>query len=438
MFVSAILQNAQSLIDLFWVGRLGSQAVAALGISVTILMLLFPVAIGISAGTVALVSQYVGAGRGKDASDVAGQSLLLALVMGLATGAIGWFFSDEMCRLLGGSPEVARLGAEYLQIYFLGSFTVFILFMGNSAMQGAGNTVIPMIALLLANLLNIVLDPILIFGWLGFPRFEVRGAAIAAVTSEVIAAGLVVVLLSKGVGEIRVRIHQLRFRWDIVKKILQIGVPSSGQLFFRSLMAVVLMRIVAFFGTAAIAAYSIGLRIHQISLLPAFTLGNAAATMMGQNLGAGKPGRARQAAWVATFIDLGIMVVLMVVFLVFAPVLIRIFEDSPEVVRTGSHYLWTVSPFYIFTAFAIVLGRALGGAGRTLATMIITIICLWGIQIPLAFLFSRTLGMGTQGIWWSIAVANTVHGLLITWWFYVVRDRLSANVMAPLQSEVEG
>jgi putative MATE family efflux protein len=309
--------------------------------------------------------------------------------------------------------------------------------MGNSILQGAGNTVIPMIAMLLANVLNIILDPIMIFGLMGFPRMEVRGAALAAVTSEIIAAGLVVFLLSKGVGGIKVSAGQWRIRAKMAMEILRIGIPSSGQLFARTLMQVVLIRVVAFFGTAAIAAYSIGMRIHMISLLPAFTLGNAAATIMGQNLGAGKPDRARKAAWVATAMDVGIMVVLTVVFMLFAPGFIRIFDNNPEVVRIGSHYLMTVSPFYIFTAFAIVLGRALSGAGRTMATMVITIVSLWGLQVPLAILFSRFLGMGTQGVWWAIAIANAVHGLLITWWFHVVRNKLSSSVEPVVIPEME-
>ncbi|MDD4871739.1 MAG: MATE family efflux transporter [Kiritimatiellae bacterium] len=437
MFISAILQNAQSLIDLFWVGRLGSQAVAALGISVTILMLFFPVAMGIATGTVALVSQLSGAGRDEEASNVAGQSLVLGLMMGAITGLIGWFFAEKMCLLLGGNHEIAKLGGEYLQIYFLGSFTVFVLIMGNSVLQGAGNTVIPMIALLLANVLNIILDPILIFGLLGFPKMGVRGAALAAVISGIIAAGLVVILLSRGIGGIRVRRSQWRLRYGIAMSILRIGVPSTGQLFARTLMQVVLIKVVAFFGTAAIAAYSIGLRIHQISLLPAFALGNAAATMMGQNLGAGRADRARKASWVATSIDAGIMMVLTAVFFMFAPVFIRIFDTNPEVVRIGSHYLMTVSPFYIFTAFAIVLGRALSGAGRTMATMILTIISLWGIQVPLAIVLSRYCDMGTQGVWWAISIANTIHGLLITWWFQRVRENLSATANLPVFTEAD-
>jgi putative MATE family efflux protein len=357
--------------------------------------------------------------------------------MGLVTGFIGWLFAEKLCLLLGGSPEMAKLGGEYLQIFFIGSFTVFVLIMGNSILQGAGNTVIPMIALLIANLLNIILDPILIFGLFGMPRLEVRGAALAAVISDVIASGLVVILLARGVGPIKVRLSQWRIRPRMAMSILRIGIPATGQLFARTLMQVVLIKVVAFFGTAAIAAYSIGMRIHQISLMPAFALGNSAATMMGQNLGAGKPERARKAAWVATAIDVAIMVFLTIVFVLYAPVFIRVFDRNPEVVRMGSHYLMTVSPFYIFTALAIVLGRALAGAGRTMATMVLTIISLWGIQVPLAIILSRCCDMGTQGVWWAISIANMVHGLLIAWWFHRVRKNLSAVTGLPVMAEIE-
>lgn len=438
MFVSAILQNVQSLIDLFWVGRLGSQPVAALGIGVTLLMMLFPIAMGISTGTVALVSQLCGAGRHEDASEVAGQSLSLGLVMGAVTGLVGWFFAGKMCLLLGGSAEIAEIGGKYLRIYFIGSFSIFVLIMGNSILQGSGNTVLPMIALLLANILNIILDPILIFGIFGCPKLGVQGAAMAAVISDVIAASLVVGFLTRGVGRVRVRPAQWRIRPAMAMSILRIGMPASGQLFARTLMQVVLIKVVAFYGTAAIAAYSIGMRIHQISLMPAFALGNASATMMGQNLGAGKPERARNAAWVATVIDVGIMLALSVIFVAFAPLFIAIFDKNPEVVRIGSHYLMTVSPFYIFTAFAIVLGRALSGAGRTMATMVITIVALWGIQVPLAIILSRVFGMNTQGVWWAISIANTIHGLLIMWWFVRVGDKLLPDKIVPVISEVEG
>ncbi|MFH1476618.1 MAG: MATE family efflux transporter [Verrucomicrobiota bacterium] len=421
MFASAMLQNFQSLVDLFWVGKLGSNAVAALAMSGTILMLLFPIVMGAATGTVAMVSRFVGAGRLDEASDTAGQSLLVALMIGVGTGLIGWFFADDLCRLLGAEESVSRLAREYLSISFLGCFTIFVLFIGNSALQGAGNTILPMFAMLLANVINIVLDPVLIYGLLGFPEMGIRGAAWATLIAQAVAAGLVVVFLSRGVGGLHVRASRWRLQPALVWTLMRIGIPSSGQMLSRGLMAMILMRIVALCGTAAIAGYGIGMRFHMIILMPAFVLGNAAATMVGQNLGAGKPERSRSAAWLASGIDVMIMAVSAVLMLAFAPLFVRWFDANPEVVSVGASYLRTVSPFYVFVALAIVLGRALDGAGQTMATMIFTVTSLWGLQVPLALFLSRVIQPATQGIWWAIGIAMTVHALMVTGWFLTGR-----------------
>lgn len=423
MFVSAMLQNLQSLIDLFWVGRLGSDSIAALAMSGTILMLLFPIVMGAATGTVAMVSRFVGAGKMDKASDAAGQSLLFALLAGLALGTIGWFFAGDLCRLLGASDSVRELARGYLGISFLWSCTVFVLFIGNSALQGAGNVTLPMFAMLLANIINLALDPVMIYGLLGFPRLEVRGAAWATVISQAVSAVLVVAMLSRGVSGLHVSAGRWRFHPAICWTLMRIGIPSSFQMLSRGLMSLVLMRVVAFCGMAAIAGYGIGLRIHMLILMPAFVLGNATATMVGQNLGAGKPNRARSAAWLAAGIDEIFMVTMAALMLAFAPALVKWFDANPEVIRIGAGYLKTVSPFYVFTALAIVLGRALDGAGQTMATMIFTVASLWGVQVPLALFLSRIVHPPTQGIWWAIAVAVTVHGMLVTGWFMTGRWR---------------
>lgn len=418
MFVSAMLQNLQSVIDLFWVGRLGSEAVAALAVAGTILMLLFPVIMGVSMGTVAMVSRAIGAGHPDEAGEIAGQSMLLALVFGLIAGVVGYFCAGTLCRTLGAAPEVAPLATTYLRISFVGAFTVFMLFVGNSALQGAGNSTIPMCAMGLATLLNLVLDPLLIFGLLGLPRLGVAGAAIATVLSQAVATVLVMAVLHRGqVAGMHAHLGRWRLRSDLAWRLLRIGTPSSGQMLSRSLMSLVLMRIVAETGTVAVAAYGIGLRFHMIILMPAFTLANAVATMVGQNLGAGKPQRAYRAAWIATGMDVAIMVVAAIILVFAARPLMTAFDRNPEVVKVGVNYLRTVSPFYVFAALAIVLGRALMGAGDTMGSMVCTVIGLWGVQVPLAIYLSRVVSPPTQGVWWAIAAAVTVHGLLITAWF---------------------
>jgi putative MATE family efflux protein len=421
MFVSTTLQNLQSVIGLFWVGRLGSDAVAAMAMSGTILMMLFPVVMGLSTGTIAIVSRSVGAGRVDEAAEIGGQSLLAALICGVVAGVAGWFWAGDLCRLQGATGMVARLGTQYLGISFLGCFTVFVLFIGNSILQASGNSVIPMYAMVLATVLNLILDPIFIFGLFGMPRMGMEGAALAMVLAQTAAMGVVLYALAFGRSRVKVRLADWRFRVEPIWRIMKVGIPSAGQMLSRSLMSVALMWIVAKYGTIAVAAYGIGVRFHMMALMPAFVLGSAAGAIVGQNLGAGQPGRAQRVAWLATGLDAAIMFVLAIGLTVFAAPLIRVFDDAPEVVKVGANYLRIASFFHVFAAFSIVLGRALQGAGDTVAPMVSTIIGLWGVQIPLALILARCMTSPTDGIWWSVGIAILVNGAMVAIWFMTGR-----------------
>ena len=427
MLVGALLQNLQSLIDLFWVGGLGKEAVAAVAMSGTILMVLFPMLMGVSTGTVALVARAAGGRRFDEASAATGQSLIISLVLGVVFGAIGWFLSDTMFWLLGASPAVAELGASYLRISLLGIFTAFTLFILSAALQGAGDARTPMYVMGLANVLNMGLDPLFIFGWGPVPRMGVAGAALATVLSQAVAAGIVAHILFGARSHLHVRWAHLKLHAALAWRILRIGIPGAGQMLARSLMGLVLMRLVATCEaleparTAAPAAYGVGMRIHMVILMPAFALGGAAATMVGHNLGAGEPARARHAAWLATAIDVLFMAGAATLMMALAPQIISIFNRDPMVVEIGSHYLRVVSPFYIFAALGIVLGRALNGAGDSMGPMIITVVTLWGLQVPLAIYFSHIWQPATQGIWWAMSAAMLVQGLLVMAWFEMGR-----------------
>ena len=417
MLVGAVLQNLQSLIDLFWVGRLGPTAVASVAMSGTVLMILFPMLMGVSTGTVALVARATGAGRPQDASAAAGQSLALALILGGASAVLGLLFSRDLFRLLGAAPDVVAGGSAYLRVSLLGSFTVFALFIGNAALQGAGDAVTPMWIMGVANVVNMVLDPLFIFGLGPVPAMGVRGAAIATVLAQGVAACLSLSHLLGGRGRLHVRLAQWRPDLALSWRILRIGIPNSGQMVSRSLVSAVMMAIVASCGTAAVAAYGIGLRLHMIIMMPAFAIGGAVATMVGQNLGAGRPQRARRAAWLGTGVDAAFMAVAALVLALAAPTIIRVFNADPEVVSIGSRYLRIVSPFYVFSALGIVLGRALNGAGDTIGPMVITIVCLWGLQAPLALWFAQLWQPATQGIWWAMSATMTLQALLTAAWF---------------------
>ncbi len=421
MFLSSILQNIQSLIDLFWVGRLGSEAVAAVASAGAILFLLWPVAMGLSIGTLALVSRFSGAGQKEEASAAAGQSLTLAVLAGFTLGALALVLLPNLVALIGAEPQVRSLSQDYLAPSLAGYASVLLLALGGAAFQGAGHAVRPMLAMGLANLFNMALDPILIFGWLGFPAFGVRGAAWATVFSQTAASLFLVAGLFVHRSPLPLRCPHFRLRLVSVFTLLRIGLFSTGQMLARSLMALVLFRIVASCGTSALAAYGIGMRFHHLVLLPSFVLGNAAGTMVGQNLGAQQPSRAVHAAWLATAVGVGLNAIAALVLTTSAPLWIRVFDSNPEVIAAGTAYLRTVSFFYLFSALGIILGRSMNGAGDTLPTMLITLLTLWGVQVPLAFALTRVVHPPVTGVWWSIATANALNGLLIMAWFQLGR-----------------
>lgn len=413
----AVLQNVQSVIDLFWVGRLGATAVASVAMAGTILMLLNPMLIGLSMGTVALVSRAMGSRDFDMAARATGQSLFLALVLGGISASLGWVLSAPLLRVMGATGEVLAEGVRYMRITFAGSVTVYALFVGNAALQGAGDAHTPMYLMAATNVMNIIADPLFIFGPGPFPRLGVQGAALATVLSQAVAAVVVLEMLVKGRSHLRVPFQHWIPDWRMAWRIVRIGVPGTGQMLSRGLMSMVLMTVVASYGTAAVAAYGIGMRFHFIVLMPAFALGSAAATIVGQNLGAGKPERARKAAWVAAGLDAAIMAAAATLFVLAAPWLMHFFSRDSEVVAVGARYLRIVSPFHVMVALGVVLGRGLSGAGDTLAPMVITILTLWGWQVPGALWLSRVTRPATDGIWWAIAIAFLAQGFLMALWF---------------------
>lgn len=417
MLVSAMLQNAQTLIDLYWVGRLGPQAIAAVAMGGTVMMMIFPLFMGLSTGTVALVSRAIGSGQPAEAGRVAGQSLLLALLFGILSGGLGRLGAAPALGCLGAEAAIVTEGEAYLRILLLGSVTTYLLFTANSALQGAGNAWTPMLSMLAANAINIVLDPVLIFGFGPFPAMGIEGAALATVAAQAAAACISLRRLHYAEAKPRILANHWFPDWSLCRRILRIGIPGTGQMLSRSLMGAVMMNLVAGFGTIAVAAYGTGLRFHMILLMPAFALGAAAATLVGQNLGAGQPGRAHRAAWMATWIDMGLMLLSSLAVLLWAPQLMGFFTEDPAVIATGARYLRMVSPVYIFSSPGIILGRALNGAGDTLGPMFITIFSLWGLQVPAAILMTRWHPDRIDGVWFAIIAAMMVHGLAVIAWF---------------------
>lgn len=432
LLIRATLQSFQSVIDIFWVGRLGPTSIAAVAMGTTIIMAFFPIFIGIGAGATVMVSRAIGAKNQEAANNAATQSIIVAFLAALILCIIGIGFSESLLRLLQAKSELLEEGQIYLKILLLGSITTTLLFLGSAILQGAGDVITPMIIMSFSVVANIVLDPILIFGLIGFPRMEVKGAALATILAQALGAIAILYILIRGKSHIHINFSKFKINFKFIWQIMKIGIPSSIEMFFRNLMNMVLIAIVASFGTYAVAAYGIGMRLKMIILLPAFSFGAAAATLVGQNLGAKNSRRAQKSAWLATLINAAIMAGVGILLFSFSDKIIQVFNNTPEVITVGSNYIKITSLFFPAIAFGVVLGRSLMGAGDTIAPMVITIISLWVIQIPLAIILPRFKNMGLSGIWWAIVIASIIQGLLTFIWFqkgYWKKKKINLNYL---------
>ncbi|HDZ77236.1 MAG TPA: MATE family efflux transporter [Candidatus Omnitrophica bacterium] len=418
LMIGALLHSTQSLIDMFWVGSLGPESIAAVAMSGIIMMLVFTIVAGIGIGAISLISKNIGAGNPEGAQLCAYQALTFGFILSLTIGICGLFFSDKFLALLGAEASVINVGSGYLKILLMGSFTMVLLLLSGSILQGSGDMINPMIFMVIANLLNIVLDPIFIFG-IGIKPMYTAGAAVATILGQGIALFLALRLFSHQRSKIHLRISKIRLKLDIMMDMLRVGVPTSLQMFFRSIMSMVIINIVAGFGTAAVAAFGIVMRIHINALMPAFALGGAAATLMGQNIGAGNIERAKKSVWAATLMDMGVMFIAGFIFYNFSGTIISIFTNDPQVVAIGSEFIRISAFFYIFIAFGVVLNRALGGAGDTVVPMLITFISLWGYLVPAAYWVAKYTSFGLTGIWWVMATSYALNGLLTLVWFEI-------------------
>jgi putative MATE family efflux protein len=415
-----ILQSAFGIVDMWWVSRIpetGKQSIAAVGISGPAMFVMFTAIIGIVASTTAFVARYVGAGRQRDAEDVAFQSLILGAVLSLGAANLGFFLARPVFVLMGATQEVVELSTGYIRIICGGSVVLFLLFMIGAILRGAGDAVTPTIILILSVVLNAVLDPILIFGIGPFPKMDVNGAALATVISRAIGCAIGFYALFSGRLRLKLSLKDFTVDFGVMGKLIKVGVPNSAMMMMRSLMGFAMMWIVTGFGTNALAAYGIGMRVFNLILFPAFGIAMAPVTLVGQNLGAGKPRRAEKSSWLSVAYLSIIMGGASLIFFIFSRYLMGFFSENAEVVSIGVSYLRITSPFYVAIAFGLTFSRALTGAGDTVSPAVITFVCLWLLQVPLAVLLSRYTPLGVTGVWWATAAAMLLQGIITTVWF---------------------
>lgn len=412
MVLEMLMQSVFSIVDVYFVSRLGPDAVAAVGLTDSVLVLVLAVGMGLSMATTALVARRIGEGDPEAATRAAGQALIVGAVIAVPITLLGVFGAEAMLRLMGASPEVVAVGAGYCRVTFAANGTILFLFLINAIFRGAGDAVMAMRALWLANVLNIVLDPALIFGWGFFPEMGVTGAAVATALGR--GAGILfqLFILVGGRGRIHLSAAALRFDRAMLARMVRIAGPGMVQYVVGTASWLAVIRLVASFGSDALAGYTIAVRILVFALLPSWGMGNAAATLVGQNLGARQPERAARSVWLTAGANAAFLGVVAVGLIVFAEPLIRLFTDAPAVVAFGVSCLRIVACTYVFFAFGVVCVQAFNGAGDTTTPTWISLVANWALQIPLAYLLAVPFEMGPAGVFTAIAFAQMVLAVI--------------------------
>jgi len=406
-------------IDMIWVGKLGAAAIAGVGVSGMIVMLINSARMGLATGTRAMVARFVGAEDARGANHIAQQAIVISSAFSIVIAVIGIFFTEPILILFGLEADVIVEGAAYMRIMFVGSSAMSFRVMTEGIMQSSGDTVTPMRIAIGYRLLHAVLVPFLIFGWWIFPRLGVSGAALTNVISQGLGLAVGLWFLFMGRTRLRLTLRHFHFDPDIIWRIVKIGIPASISAVERTFTNVALMWIIAPFGTLAIAGHTVHQRVETILMMPCMAFGMASGVLAGQNLGAGQPERAEKTGWLAVVFAEAIMITGSVVILLWAESIISIFSTDPSVVKLGSDFLRISAAGYLVFGFLLVLMQCLNGVGDTLPPMLITLIGMWALQLPLAFFLSRFTDMGVYGVRWAIVVGIAIRATAYVTYFRI-------------------
>ncbi len=411
------LETAFSIADIFWVGKLGAVSLAAVISSAFLIWMIWSLVGAISVGVTALVARFIGARQPDQAAYSARQSFLFAIFLALTISIFGILFTKWPFMLMGTEPDVTHLGIRYLRIIFIGAVFFFLIDIFSAIFRAAGDTKTPMLVIGGSLALNIILDPILIFGLGPFPRMETAGAALASIISQAVGTLLFIRLIARGkLGFKFSLMPSLNLDLSMVWRILRIGIPASSAWILFSVVYLFLNKIVALFGTEAIAALGIGNRMESLSFHACMGFSIAASTLVGQNLGAGKPERSGQAAWRSAGIAVLITGFVGLMFLAFPRQIASFFISDQKVIGIGIGYLQIVALSQMFMALEIVLEGAFAGAGNTVPPMLVSIAGSLA-RIPLAYLMAVHWDIGINGVWWAITFTSIVKGIVLAYWF---------------------
>lgn len=417
MILEMMMESVFAIVDIWYVSKVSVNAVATVGLTESVLTLVYAVAIGLSMGATAIVARRTGEKDQEGASQAAMQVIFLGIFIATLISVIGILFPKEILALMGAKTDLIEEGYGYTQILLGGNVTVMLLFLINAIFRGAGNASIAMWTLVLSNGLNLILDPLFIFGLGPIPAFGVEGAAIATTTGRGIAVIAQLVILFKGNSYIQIAVNEIRLRTQVMINLIKVSIGGIGQFIIGTSSWVVLMWIMAKFGSEVLAGYTIAIRIMLFTLMPAWGMSNAAATLVGQNLGAGQPDRAEESVWKTGKYCAYFMGGVSIIYLLFAPFLVGLFSQNSIVIENGALCLRILAAGYIAYAYGMVVIQSFNGSGDTKTPTIINFFCFWLFQLPIAYLFSIVLDYGPVGVFAAITVAEILIAIVGVIWF---------------------
>ncbi len=417
MILEMLMESIFAIVDIYYVSKISVNAVATIGLTESMITLIYAVAIGLSMAATAIVARRIGEKDVEGASKAAVQVIFLGIAVSIIIMIIGILYSKELLALMGAEPDLIAEGYGYTKVLMGGNITIMLLFLINAIFRGAGNASMAMWTLILSNGLNIILDPIFIFGMGPIPAYGVEGAAIATTIGRGTAVLFQLTLLFYGYGIIKLKLKNLVLELAVMINLIKISLGGIGQFLIGTSSWVILMRIMSEFGSEVLAGYTIAIRVMMFTIMPAWGLSNAAATLVGQNLGAGKPERAEISVWKTGKYNAWFMGIVSIIYLVGAPQIIELFNDTPDVVKYGSMCLRVIALGYVFYGYGMVVIQSFNGAGDTKTPTLINFICFWMFQLPFAYIVGINFDLGPIGVFSSITLAEILIAVIGILWF---------------------
>ncbi|MBT8298878.1 MAG: MATE family efflux transporter [Maribacter sp.] len=417
MILEMMMESIFAIVDIAYVSQVSVNAVATIGLTESVITLVYAIAIGLSMAATAVVARRIGEKDIKGARESAVQAIFLGVLVSLLVGVLGFLYAKDILALMGAQPDLINEGYGYTQLLIGGNITILLLFLINAIFRGAGDASIAMWTLVLSNGLNIILDPIFIFGWGPVPEFGVMGAAIATNIGRGTAVLFQLGILFFGWGRIKLGIKDIVVRFLVMFNLIKVSLGGIAQFLIGTSSWVFLMRMMSEFGSEVLAGYTIAIRVMLFTLMPSWGMSNAAATLVGQNLGAKQPDRAETSVWKTGKYNAYFMAIVSVIYLFFAYDIVGWFNDNPVVVENGGLCLQIIAAGYIFYAYGMVVTQAFNGAGDTKTPTKINFIAFWMFQLPFAYLAAIAFDLGALGVFLAITLAEVMLAIIAIIWF---------------------